>query len=272
MEIFYQDVDKALCRTNINLADFVLNPYRGCSIGCKYCYAQYNKGIKKLSKEWGKFVIVKKNFLSILEKELEEKTNIKKVLIGSTTEPFQPVEREAGLSIGSIRMLKRKEIPFVLLTKQPFIASFVDELTYHPENTIYFTINSEDVRKIFEENSQPTDERINAIEKLYINGINVIAYIGPYFPFLTDYTSLFRKLEGKVKLICIEAYHPGMGNSTEILKIAPFLKEIISNHIKYYEFWEELKEKIKKECREYGYKIKLIVPDLRELSYKTFSN
>ena len=271
MEILYQNVDKALCKTNIELGNYVLNPYKGCAIGCRYCYVRSNKGIKKINKEWGEYIIVKKNFISLLEKELNEKNDINRVLIGSTTEPFPPLE-ELSLTISAIKMLKAKNIPFVMLTRQPVVAKYIDIISYHKENTIYFTVNSETVRAFFEKRSAPQSERIKAIQKLYSAGIKVIAYIGPFFPYITDIERLLESISGRVKKIYIEAYHPKMGNFEEIREILnekPDVIKIFESKESYCKYWDEVKEKIFTTKKLYDFELKFLVPEYDEY-YKNF--
>lgn len=37
-------------------ADYVINPYVGCSFGCKYCYAAFIGRWKHPGEEWGSFL------------------------------------------------------------------------------------------------------------------------------------------------------------------------------------------------------------------------
>ena len=70
MQIKLIQTQKALSPTQIKLADYVINPYRGCEFGCLYCYANENKNIREGS---GRILSVKINYPEILEKELRLK-------------------------------------------------------------------------------------------------------------------------------------------------------------------------------------------------------
>jgi len=85
MKIDLIHTERVLSHTQIKIADYVINPYRGCSVGCLYCYGRENKNIKKndLLNSLG----VKNNLVSVLERELTYKRP-KRVLLGSITECF----------------------------------------------------------------------------------------------------------------------------------------------------------------------------------------
>lgn len=75
-------------------ADWVINPYVGCSFGCQYCYASFIGRWKHPEEEWGNFVDVKINAPEILKQELErlyKKTNRKDfgaIFFSSVTDPY----------------------------------------------------------------------------------------------------------------------------------------------------------------------------------------
>jgi DNA repair photolyase len=51
--------------------DYCVNPYTGCQIKCRYCYARlFMKRYSGHSEPWGEFVDVKINAAGVLEKQL----------------------------------------------------------------------------------------------------------------------------------------------------------------------------------------------------------
>ena len=58
------------CMTKSKLTDYVINPYTGCSHGCKYCYADFIRRFQNIPEKWGDFVFPKVNCVELLEKEL----------------------------------------------------------------------------------------------------------------------------------------------------------------------------------------------------------
>ena len=97
MKIIEQKITTILRPTSINLAPYVINPYQGCQLGCLFCYAQFSKKAQKEPFKWGEYVKVKVNALEVLNRELGS-IRPEKVLLGSTTECFQPVEKKYGIT------------------------------------------------------------------------------------------------------------------------------------------------------------------------------
>ncbi len=262
------NTEKLLAETQIDIADYVINPYRGCEYGCLYCYADNNKNVLKKKYEWGEFVDVKINSIELLKKELSKKSNINKVLIGSTTEIFQPVENQFHLTENILKILKEKNIPFVILTKSTLIQKFITLLNYNKDNEIYFTVNSEIIKRLFEPISPFQEDRIEVIKKLLTHNIKVIIYISPYFPYLTNYEEIFKlisKIDNKYNIkLYFESYNIKAGNWEKVkskLDNDMVLKyeKIYASEKEYYNYWNRVKENIKKFNKEYNYNIKFFI-------------
>src|SRR5574341_1687382 len=89
-------IDRILNPTSIDLGEYVINPYKGCELGCVYCYVKTNRATWESPRPWGSYVDVRANSPEQLAKELTEK-KVKTVLLGSTTELFQPIEKKYQL-------------------------------------------------------------------------------------------------------------------------------------------------------------------------------
>ena len=60
--------------------DYCINPYTGCQISCRYCYARlFMKRYSGHSEPWGKFVDVKINAAEVLEKQMNYVNTIKSI-------------------------------------------------------------------------------------------------------------------------------------------------------------------------------------------------
>ena len=259
--------EKALSPTQIDIADFVINPYRGCQYGCIYCYAKNNKNVINRVDDWGNFVDVKINFADRLKEELEL-NKPGRVLIGSVTEVFQPVEENYRITEQVLVLLKSYNIPFVLLTKSVMIQNYIDLLLYSEENEIYFTINSKIVKELFEPVAPSQQLRVQVIEKLVSAGIKVNIYISPFFPELSDYEEIFmliKNLPEKHKIgLYFESYNIQAGTWNEISKmldvrILKKFEQIYKTESAYYDYWNTIKQNITEFNENYGFLLKFFI-------------
>lgn len=81
-------VSNILSRSNLPVCEYSVNPYVGCTHGCKYCYASFMKRFTGHMEEWGTFLDVK-NWPEIKN---PERYAGKELFIGSVTDPYLPQE------------------------------------------------------------------------------------------------------------------------------------------------------------------------------------
>ncbi|MBN1793409.1 MAG: hypothetical protein JW844_00415 [Candidatus Omnitrophica bacterium] len=242
---------KALSKTGIDIADFVINPYRGCTYGCVYCYAQQNKNIKKRKEKWGSFVDVKINILNLLQEELRSGIMdvSQRVLIGSVTEPYQPIEKDMRFTRGILHTLNDFGKSAVILTRSPLICEDA-ELIIKGGHTVFFTLNTftplDPENPAFQNGNECTigleqkqksrssgrcltgfagrikeglepagpslDQRLDAVARLVASTADVRIHIGPVIPGLTDCEMLFAKLPPGCTEVALELYNFKMGS------------------------------------------------------------
>lgn len=196
MEIIEQNITTILRPTGINLASYVINPYQGCQLGCLFCYAQFNKAAKKEPMPWGSYVKVKLNAAEILERELKD-IKPESVLLGSTTECFQPVERKYSLTRTIIRILNQRRIKYVIMSRSLLLGEYIDDLDRQLCTGVYFTVDimPERIKQKFEPYAVSSVDSIDLVNKLTAGGINVIAYFCPVMPFLYEQIQKIRQLK-----------------------------------------------------------------------------
>lgn len=268
MEIRLIQTQKVLSPTQISLADYVINPYRGCEFGCLYCYSRENKNVNL--KEFNSKIGVKINAPEILKKELKY-TSPKRVLLGSTTECFQYAELKYGLTEKILQILNNDNIPYTILTKSHLIRRDLSLISRNKKNKIYFTLNcSEDkIISLLEEKSPGLDKRLQAIEEIINKGIDLRVHIGPFIPYVSDIKKILKIIPPDTKEADIELYHNKMGNFKEILKridtgIGQKLQHLYSNEGNYLDFAETLKKQIIDCGRQKNIKLFYIIPDFNE--------
>jgi DNA repair photolyase len=189
--------------------DYTINPYIGCEHGCTYCYARFMKRFTGHTEKWGEFVDVKINAISLLQREVKKK-RAGRVWISGVCDPYQPLEKEYELTRGCLGILSRHGWPVTIQTKSPLVLRDVDLLRKSKEIEAGLTITTadENIRRIFEPNSPPIEERIKALEKMHSAGVRTYVMIAPLLPAAEG---LVTKLDGKVDQVIIDRmnYHYG---------------------------------------------------------------
>src|SRR3954471_11236772 len=132
-EATYEEVD---CRSALNRVkgmpfDWTLNPYRGCTHACHYCFARRYHSQFELNSgdEFASVILVKRNFVEVLQRELDRPTWTRdQVALGTATDPYQPIEGHYKLTRRTIEALTRGRTPVGLVTKGPMVVRDRDVL------------------------------------------------------------------------------------------------------------------------------------------------
>ncbi|UCE72860.1 MAG: radical SAM protein [Methanomassiliicoccales archaeon] len=177
--------------------DYALNPYRGCAHGCKYCYAPNTLRIPR--REWGGFIEVRRNIPKVLGGELRKK---KKGVVGisTTTDPYQPAEKEYELTRHCLSQLLRYDFPVSILTKSDLVTRDLDLLSRFSEVEIGFTITTDNdgERKQLEPNAPSLESRLASMAECSSQGIVTYAFFGPLYPTINEkgLKELVKKVKG----------------------------------------------------------------------------
>lgn len=177
----------ALSPTSLPGLDYALNPYRGCSIGCVYCYSP---SVLRESRPWGGFVDVKRNIPAVLAKELK-RSRRGVVGLGTVTDGYQPLEPRYHLTRWCLEQLARFDFPVSIQTKSSLVLRDRDLLTRMREVEVGVTITTldEDARRRFEPFSSPALRRLETLRQLNAAGVRTWAFVGPILPGATDTTA-----------------------------------------------------------------------------------
>src|SRR5512137_1135841 len=124
MTVRLMECKSAVSPSRLPGLDFALNPYRGCSHRCVYCYAQDVTRFE-MGKPWGEEIVVKTNIVAALKKQLEKKSQ-GVFGIGTVTDPYQPLEKEYELTRGCLSLLRRKGASVSILTKSDLVTRDLD--------------------------------------------------------------------------------------------------------------------------------------------------
>ncbi len=168
-----------------------LNPYRGCTIGCRYCFAQYSHKYLGLD-DFFKDILVKTNAADCLANELRRKKwNREQIKIGGTTDLYQHIEKKYELLPKIYDVIKRYKTPIFLQTKSTLILrdfEIIRELSKVTAVDISTSISTfdESIRKVVEPGASPAIERVEMLAKF--RGVCRSTTLGfmPIIPYLSD--------------------------------------------------------------------------------------
>jgi DNA repair photolyase len=195
-EARYQEVT---CRSALNHVEgmpfrWTLNPYRGCTHGCHYCFArryhtQFELGA---GDEFASIILVKTNLVAVLKRELDRPAWQRElVALGTATDPYQPIEGHYRLTRGALAALAAARTPVGLVTKGPMVVRDVDllqELSRRAAVTVYVSVPSvdEDAWRRLEPGTAHPLQRLRAVRALSDAGIRAGVLMAPIVPGITS--------------------------------------------------------------------------------------
>ncbi|MGH9409426.1 MAG: radical SAM protein [Vicinamibacterales bacterium] len=204
----YQEVT---CRSALNPVkgmpfNWTLNPYRGCTHGCHYCFARRYQTQFELGPgdEFSSLIFVKINFADVLREELDKPAwTREQVALGTATDPYQPIEGHYKLTRRSLEALAAGRTPVGIVTKGPMIVRDVDvlvELTRAARCTVCVSVPTvdEDAWRALEPGTAHPMQRLRAVRTLCDAGINAGVLMAPVVPGFTTQAS---RLEKTIKAV-----------------------------------------------------------------------
>jgi DNA repair photolyase len=207
-EAEYQEV---VCRSALNPVEgmpfrWTLNPYRGCTHGCHYCFARRYQTQLELDSgdSFSSVIFVKVNFADVLRRELDRPSWERElVALGTATDPYQPIEGHYRLTRRSLEALIDGRTPVGLVTKGPMVVRDRDllaDLGKRAGCTVYISVPSvdEDAWRTLEPGTAHPLQRLRAVRELVEGGVNAGVLMAPIVPGIT---ADFGKLERTIKAI-----------------------------------------------------------------------
>ena len=108
---------------------WMINPYRGCEFGCKYCYARYTHEFMELRDplDFETKIFVKHFDAAAFRSELKALPRGETIAIGSATDPYQPAERRFRLTRSMLEVFAQTAgLRIRLITKSDLITRDID--------------------------------------------------------------------------------------------------------------------------------------------------
>jgi DNA repair photolyase len=176
-------VKNLLTLSKIPAADYVINPYVGCSHACKYCYATFMKRFTNHREPWGEFVDVKICKRPINITVLENKS----VSLSSVTDPYMSIENKYRVTRKILEQLVDINCKISILTKGVLGLRDIDLFKQMKNVQVTFSINTLDEQfKNDMDKASSIRHRIHALKILHKNNIHNGLFISPIFPEITN--------------------------------------------------------------------------------------
>lgn len=208
-----------------------LNPYRGCTHGCSFCYARTTHTYIGLSADdtFRNHIFVKEDAATVLEGQLSRKLrkfggnllrlqeDIGLLAIGTATDPYQPIEARAKITRACLEVLADYQIPTSITTRSPLILRDVDVLLRMNLHSINFSINTLDknIWRGLEPATPAPLKRLEAVQSLFQAGLSVGVFLAPILPSLTD---SFQSLE---EVVSAAKQHQAQYLMPSVLRLTP---------------------------------------------------
>jgi DNA repair photolyase len=186
-------VKSALARAHGMPFKWALNPYRGCTHACEYCYARKYQSHLELGAgdDFSSLIFVKENLPEVLTRELTRGGwSREHVAVGTATDPYQPIEGRMTITRRCLEALQQSGTPFSIVTKGPMVVRDVDVLSQASRGagcSVFVSVPTvnEAAWASLEPGTAPPAQRLRAVRTLTDAGIEAGVLMMPLVPGIT---------------------------------------------------------------------------------------
>jgi DNA repair photolyase len=222
MRIIYEPRGRAL-----EYAPLAVSLYRGCPHGCVYCFAPDSTRMKR--EDFVRYPRVRGTY-HLLEKfekdcaELAAAKDQREILMSFTCDPYNPLERDTGMTRSAIEMFIEYGLHFTILTKGGYLAERdFDLLAAHPDLCrfgVTLVFNNYQDKKLWEPGTATEIARIATLQTAHQRGIRTWVSLEPVvYPAQT--LDLIRQT-----VDFVDEYRIGKFNHTDDPELERFLASI----------------------------------------------
>ncbi|MEU9116778.1 Rv2578c family radical SAM protein [Streptomyces sp. NPDC048483] len=174
--------------------EWTVNPYRGCSHACVYCFARKTHSYLDLDTGLGfdSQIVVKVNAPDLLRRELTARRwRGDHIAMGTNVDCYQRAEGRYGLMPGIIAALRDHANPFSILTKGTLILRDLELLRQAAEVTdvgisVSVGFLDRELWRTVEPGTPAPERRLDVVRTLTAHGIACGVLMAPVIPFLGD--------------------------------------------------------------------------------------
>jgi DNA repair photolyase len=173
---------------------WTINPYRGCTHACTWCFARPTHNYLDLNarRDFEREIVVKVNAPEVLRGEVGRPSwRREHVALGTNTDPYQWVEGRYRLMRGIWEALRDSRTPCSVLTKSPLLLRDLDLMKEINERTSFAANLSvptleEKAWRATEPHTPHPRARLEAVAELNAAGIPTGILIAPLMPGIND--------------------------------------------------------------------------------------
>lgn len=173
---------------------FSLNPYRGCSHGCSYCYARPTHEYLGLSAglDFESKIMVKHEAANLFREFLSRpKWQPEPIVLSGVTDPYQPGERDLCVTRQCLEVAVEARQPLDIITKNALILRDLDLLSELASRNLVrvgmsVTSLDQELTRVLEPRTSAPAARLKAIRALTDAGVPVKVMVAPIIPGLND--------------------------------------------------------------------------------------
>ena len=173
---------------------WTVNPYRGCTHGCVYCFARPTHKFLDLSpgRDFEREIVVKVNAPEVLRAQLSKpRWTREHVALGTNTDPYQWCEGRYKLMPGIWEALRDTDTPCSVLTKSPLLLRDIELMQELAERVGFHACLSiptldEKAWRQTEPHTPNPRARIEAVAELNRAGIPTGVLVAPLMPGIND--------------------------------------------------------------------------------------
>ena len=171
--------------------EWTVNPYRGCTHACVYCFARPTHTYLDMNagRDFEREIVVKVNAPEVLRTELRRPSwKRQHVAMGTNTDPYQWVESRYRLMPGIWQALIDSETPGSILTKSPLLLRDIELMRQVPDIRANLSIPTMDEKawRATEPHTPNPRKRMEAVAELNRAGIPCGILIAPLMPGVND--------------------------------------------------------------------------------------
>ena len=258
IKVGYVETKSVMTKSNAPLGGYSVNPYVGCPHACRYCYASFMKRFTGHTEDWGTFMDVKE-WPSIKN---PKKYAGQKVIIGTVTDGYNPLEETYGKTRKILEELKDSGADILICTKSDLVLRdlyLLKEINKNNMLTVSWSVNTLD--ESFKDDMDAAvsiERRLAAMKQVYDAGIRTVCFISPVFPGITDIEAIIERAKDQCDLVWLENLNLRGGFKKTVMDyiaekhpdLVPLYDEIYNKKNRSY--FEALEQKAEELAKKYG--------------------